>query len=705
MGPLPTDHAETRKTRAAHAADLLVVTIAATSTRSIEPTQHAEASALPGFARGADGRPRIGLTAEEIYAYGQLIRLTEELILGQFSRGLVSGTTHTCLGQEIAALSVVRALDHPEDAVLSNHRNHGHFLAYSGDFLGLVAEIMGREAGVCRGRGGSQHLAWHHFHSNGVQAGMMGIAGGLALARRKQARGGLVAAMIGDGTLGQGLVYESMNLASVWQAPLLVVVENNGIAQTTYTRETIGGSIDARGAAFGFATWHFSDDDPEFCRKVADVVAEVRGAGRPGYLVIDTRRMGPHSKGDDLRAGEEMADIRGRDPLAALGRRIPEAARSRIEARNASFIAAVRAQAEASPEARYAELPGHIFTASSPAVASAIYPVPSAGASVRQSLNVALRHLLQSAPEVLLLGEDLHDPYGGAFKVTQGLSTEFPGRVISTPISEAGVAGATIGLALAGFKPITEVMFADFLTLCMDQIYNHAVKFPGMFRDMAVPLVIRTPSGGRRGYGATHSQSPEHLFASVPGLTVVYGSHRHDVGRLLVDATLRWPYPVLFLEHKLLYAEKQDGAGYAPLAPAGDVAADLFPTLRSGDEQPDVTLLTYGGMLPLVEAAAKRLREEEELAVEIVVPSLLAPLPAVSLSKHLLERRRVAVVEESHHQYGVGAEIAATLLERGYRGRLRRIGAPPLPIPSARSLERQMLPDEARVVSEVLGMI
>jgi 2-oxoisovalerate dehydrogenase E1 component len=309
-------------------------------------------------------------------------------------------------------------------------------------------------------------------------------------------------------------------------------------------------------------------------------------------------------------------------------------------------------------------------------------------------------------PEALLLGEDLHDPYGGAFKVTQGLSTEFPDRVISTPISEAGVAGASIGLALAGFKPVTEVMFADFLTLCMDQIYNHAVKFPGMFRDIAVPLVIRSPSGGRRGYGATHSQSPEHLFASVPGLTVVYGSHRHDVGRLLIDATLRWPFPVLFLEHKLVYAEKQHDADYTELqALAEDVAGDLFPTLRRGAEEPDVTLLTYGGMVGIVEAAAKRLAGEEELAVEIVVPALLAPLPRETLMSHLLPRKRIVMVEESHHQYGIAAEIAACLLERGYRGRVLRIGAPPLPIASARSLERDLLPEETRIVEQVLRII
>ena len=148
------------------------------------PVIKAMPRALDGIACDAQGKPRIGLDPESLYAFGHLIRLTEQLILDQFSRGLVSGTTHTCLGQELAAIAVVRALDDPEDVVLSNHRNHGHFLTYSGDFRGLVAEIMGREAGVCGGWGGSQHLAYRHFHSNGVQGGMMGIGAGLALAHK-----------------------------------------------------------------------------------------------------------------------------------------------------------------------------------------------------------------------------------------------------------------------------------------------------------------------------------------------------------------------------------------------------------------------------------------------------------------------------------------------------------------------------------------
>jgi 2-oxoisovalerate dehydrogenase E1 component len=248
-------------------------------------------------------------------------------------------------------------------------------------------------------------------------------------------------------------------------------------------------------------------------------------------------------------------------------------------------------------------------------------------------------------------------------------------------------------------------MFADFLTLCMDQLYNHAVKFPGMFDDMPVPLVVRTPCGGRRGYGPTHSQSPENVLASVPGLTLVYPSHRHQPDRMLVDATLRWPYPVVYLEHKLLYGEKVDAADYAELPAAeGDVAAHLFPTLRRGAGDPDVTLVAYGGMLPVVEAAARRLQDEEELEVEIVAPSLLAPMPKGTLIRHLLGRRRVVVVEESHADYGVAAEIAACLAERGFAGQLLRIGTPPVPIASARSLERQLIPDEAAIVERVADL-
>ena len=631
---------------------------------------------IPGFDADVAGRPLIALKPENLYAYGDLIRRTEQLILTQFGRGLVSGTTHTCLGQELCQMAVVRALTQPEDVVLSNHRNHGHFLSYSGEFTGLVAEVMGREAGVCGGHGGSQHLAYRHFHSNGVQGGMSGIGVGLGLARQLDNSESIVVVMLGDGTLGQGLLYESLNLASIWDIPVLFVVENNGIAQTTDTTSTIGGDIEARGRAFGLSTWRFDDANPLLFEQVEKVVEEVRHSHRPGFLVIDTKRLGPHSKGDDLRPDSEMQAIGQRDPLTALGQRLPEQTRLSIEELNQAFIQEIEAAATASPEACFADPPRHIFTCAAvePEWSETTPPTAGQGENVRTHLNRALHHLLESSDKTIVLGEDLHDPYGGAFKVTAGLSSKFSGRVLSTPISEAGITGVTIGLSVAGYRPVMEVMFADFLTLCMDQLYNHAVKFPGVFRDVEVPLVIRAPSGGGRGYGPTHSQSPENIFTSVPGLTVVFGSHRHDVAGLLINATTVWRYPVLFLEHKLLYAQIQDPGEFVPLdTHADDVAAHLFPSLVRRCDRPDVTILTYGGMLPLVEKVAEHLQEEEELEVELIVLALLSPLPKASLIAHLGDNQRLAIVEEAHDDFGVSAEIMASLMEAGYCGRAIRM--------------------------------
>jgi 2-oxoisovalerate dehydrogenase E1 component len=656
----------------------------------------------PGHVFDDNRKPVIGLTDEEIYAYGHFIRCTEELILDLFSRGLLSGTTHTCLGQELCQMAVVRALSNPDDVVLSNHRNHGHFLTYSGNAVGLVAEIMGRREGVCGGYGGSQHIAYRNFHSNGVQAGMTGIGSGMALDLQRRGSRAIVAIMIGDGTLGEGLLYESMNLAAVWNTSVLFVVENNGIAQTTETRNTIKGSIEARGAAFGLRTWRLDDAEVDFLQSVDQVVAQMRDANGPGMLVIDTRRLGPHSKGDDLRENAEKEAIAERDPLMAIGRKIDATKRERIEAGNRAHLASVEAIALASPQAVFETAPTHAFR---PAVAGSVSDQNSDAQNVRIALNLALKTLLAESENVLLLGEDLHDPYGGAFKVTAGLSSAFTDRVISTPISEAGITGAGIGLAMAGRRPIVEIMFADFLTLCMDQLYNHAVKFPGMFPECQIPVVLRTPCGARRGYGPTHSQSPENLLVSVPGLTVVYGSHRHNVGQLLVDAVTRWPNPVVFLEHKLLYGEAQQPGGYqrVPANPQ-DHAAALFHTLRRGEDAPDLTLVGYGGMLPYVERAAARLGDEEEIAVEILAPSLLAPLPRHTLVAQLMSRPRILIVEESHHEFGFSAELMASLAEAGYAGVIARLGLPPVPIASARSLEKDQLLDEQTIVDKAVGM-
>ncbi len=667
------------------------------------PTEKREIKTIPGFTLDAHGKPEISLDESSIYGFAHLIRETEQLILELFSRGLLSGTTHTCLGQELCQMAVVRALNHPDDVVLSNHRNHGHFMTYSGNFLGLVTEIMGRHDGVCGGYGGSQHIAFRHFHSNGVQAGMTAIGSGMALDRQLRGSNGIVSIMIGDGTLGEGLLYESMNLASTWGVSVLFVVENNGIAQTTDTQTTNAGSIVGRGEAFGLKTWSLNDAAPDFVTSVDLIVKEMRENTGSGMLVIETCRLGPHSKGDDLRHEDERQRIIDRDPLQALGKRLDPAIKTEIEAKNLAFIKEIEQVALASPESYFENIPEHILR-SKPIDATPSQPAEFN--NVRGAINAALHDLLTNNDDIILLGEDLHEPYGGAFKVTAGLSVAFPNRVISTPISEAGITGAGIGLSMSGHRTIVEIMFADFLTLCLDQIYNHAVKFPGMFAECDVPLIIRAPCGGRRGYGPTHSQSLENILISVPGLTVIYGSHRHNVGQLLINAATGWPNPTIFLENKLLYSEKQSSGDYEVIMPdSSDQGANIFPTIRSGSQDPDVTLVSFGGMLPFVERAAKHLQDEEEIEVEIVVPSLLSPIPRQTLLNVLLNRSRIVVIEESHHEFGFSAELLACLMENNFQGRATRLGMPPVPIASARSLEREQMIDEQVIIDNIIDLL
>ena len=183
-------------------------------------------------------------------------------------------------------------------------------------------------------------------------------------------------------------------------------------------------------------------------------------------------------------------------------------------------------------------------------------------------------------------------------------------------------------------------------------------------------------------------------MVAVPGLTVVFPSARHDAGQLLTSATLDWPYPVVFFEHKLLYGALQDASGYSRVRPdEADPGAAIFPTITTGPADSDLTIVTYGGMVSIAEKVVAELASEE-IEAEIVVPSLLSPLPRNTLVSALLKRRRIAILEETHLGAGFGAELAAALLESGYKGRLRRIATPPVPVPAARSLESQVIPSE-----------
>lgn len=267
-----------------------------------------------------------------IYRKLFLIRRFEETVLDNFPKGVFPGTTHTYIGQEANAIGVLSHISQ-SDIVFSNHRGHGHFLAYGGSPRQLFAELMGKSSGVCGGRGGSQHLHWKNFYSNGIQGGIVPIATGMALAEKRKGSGAIVIAFLGDGTLGEGVIYEAFNLASKWRAPILYVLENNRIAQTTPIELSVAGSITARFSAFGIPYCELDTSDVLVISAMAKKwVNYVRDTESPAALILHTYRFGPHSKGDDTRPAELIAQIRTQfDPVQIQGARLIPDERIRIE--------------------------------------------------------------------------------------------------------------------------------------------------------------------------------------------------------------------------------------------------------------------------------------------------------------------------------------------------------------------------------------
>jgi acetoin:2,6-dichlorophenolindophenol oxidoreductase subunit beta len=319
-----------------------------------------------------------------------------------------------------------------------------------------------------------------------------------------------------------------------------------------------------------------------------------------------------------------------------------------------------------------------------------------------RALGQALRQALEGDPRVVLLGEDIADPYGGAFKVTRGLSTDFPERVRATPISEAAIAGVAAGLALNGFRPIAEVMFGDFLTLCFDQIVNHIAKYEAMY-DGAVtcPVIVRAPSGGGRGYGPTHSQSLEKHFLGIPHLRVVAASLRHDPEAVLREL-LAQDAPALHVEHKLLYpAEAAPGEAGLLHTTAGSPGA--LPTVCLSHVPREAccfTVLAYGHQAELALRVLERLALEEELFGELLVPAQIAPLDYAPIEASVGVTGRLLTVEEGAAGWSWGTGVAAHV-SRALFGELRApvevLASAPEVIPGAFDHEARVLVGERHI--------
>ena len=320
----------------------------------------------------------------------------------------------------------------------------------------------------------------------------------------------------------------------------------------------------------------------------------------------------------------------------------------------------------------------------------------------KESLINGLEKLLVD-PKCFLLGEDVEEPYGGAYTITKGMSTKFPGKVLNTPMSEQGFTGMGVGMALAGYKPIIEIMFGDFSTLIMDQILNHASKFVEGF-EKKLHLVVRDPMGGYRGYGATHSQSLEKLYVGLPHIAVITPSVLHEPGDLLIKS-MNLGVPVIFAENKLDYTRRMFRE--EKIADAFEIKyhGSDFPVAEAGfpDEKAEVTIISYGGLVHPLLNMMYDLYMEEEVAVRLLDVSSLSPMDFELIYSLVKDDKKVLTVEEGHIPFGIGDGIISNLAQRGMMAQFKSIGAKQHIIGTSKEAEAMVLPQMEDIQELILN--
>ena len=629
------------------------------------------------------------------------IRRTEDKFLELFDQGKMNGTVHTCNGQEFSAVAFSSALG-KDDFIFSSHRCHGHYIAHTGDVSGLISELMGKTTGTCSGVGSSQHLFNDNFFSNGIQGGIVPVAAGMAFAAKKKNKGAIGIVFIGDGTLGEGVVYETLNLISLLNIPLLVVCENNRYAQSTKIENSLAGDILSRPKSFGIETFHSNTWDLDnLFSDAKDSIDFVRN-GKPAFHLVDTYRLNHHSKSDDNRSIDEVAKYAKKDPLNIFKNNEPDLYKSMLQDIDKQIFQ-ISKDAEKS-----SELQGKEYHIDVKFNQSGEYEnIEALNERVVSRINLFFDDILKTDKNALFIGEDILSPYDGTFKVAKGLSLKYPEKVISTPISEAAITGLSNGLALGGFRPYLEIMFGDFLTLSMDQIINHASKFHHMYnKQINCPIVIRTPMGGGRGYGPTHSQTLDKFLVGIDNFSVIALNSFIDPKLIYESIHSSEIHPVLVIENKLDYGrfvgtQKLDFYNIKR-------SLDLYPIVLCSPvlDDPSVTIVTYGGISSNVLEALHSIYQLTELIPELIILSKISPLDISPIIESVKKTRRIITIEEGSKEFGIGSEIITQTVENlGSQVILsKRIAAKPVPIPSARSTEDWVLPNN-RILENILEVL
>lgn len=636
-----------------------------------------------------------------------LIRGFEERVADLYRDGLIPGFVHLSIGQEASAVGACWPLRR-EDVITSTHRGHGHCLAKGLDPESMFAELMAKDEGTNRGRGGSMHIADPRlgiFGANGIVAAGLPIANGAAVASQLRDDGTVVVAFFGDGAAAQGAFHEALNLAAIWQLPVIFFCENNGYSEFSPTRTQQAASLKRR--AKGYALPYVPVDGNDAVATaicMQDMVLAARAGGGPVLVEASTYRWHGHYEGDPqrYRTEVELQEWQERDPLVVHRARLIAAGvdASEIEALASSVDSRLD---EAVERARGLAAPAVTTLFDFVARARPVRPEPPAlpaDAPLYRTMDAirgALEAELASDERVFLAGIDIGEG-GNVFGLTRGLRERFGDRVRDTPISETAIVGLGVGAAMAGMRPVVEVMYLDFLGVCLDQLLNQAAKLPFMTGGSAeMALTVRTQFGAGRSSGSQHSQSLEALLAHIPGLSVVMPSTPADTYGLL-RAAIADPNPVVFVENRLLYGMKGPEPPPDFLLPIGRSAV-----VRAGS---DITVVSVSRMVHEALAAAEEL-QGEGISVEVIDLRTVAPLDLEPVLASVHKTSRLLIAHEAVVPFGIGAEIAATVGREAFwdlDAPIQRVGAAATPPPYAPELERAWLPDRHDIAGAIRAL-
>jgi 2-oxoisovalerate dehydrogenase E1 component len=625
-----------------------------------------------------------------------VIRGFEERVAVLYRFGDVPGFVHLSIGQEASAVGACWPLG-PADVITSTHRGHGHCLAKGLDPLRMFAELMGKDQGTNRGRGGSMHIADPNigiFGANGIVAAGLPIAVGAATAAQLRADQTVAVAFFGDGAVAQGAFHEAVNLAAVWKLPVVFFCENNGYAEFSAAADQHAAPLERRAAGYGVDYVAVDGNDVvATAAAMQEVVDAIRAGGGPSIVEAATYRWHGHYEGDPqrYRTPEEVAEWAARDPLVIHAARLRAAGVSddTIDALEASVAHELEAAVEAA-RGQASPAPATLFDFVARARPERAEPPPLDDDApvfrTMDAISTALETELESDERVFVAGVDV-GAGGNVFGLTRGLHDRFGDRVRDTPISETAIMGLGVGAAMAGMRPVVELMYLDFVGVCLDQLLNQAAKMPFMTGGAAqMALTVRTQFGAGRSSGSQHSQSLEALLAHIPGLSVVMPSTPADTYGLL-RAAIQDPNPVIFIENRLLYGMKGPQPPVDHIVPIG-----RSWVVRAGT---DITVVSVSRMVHEAVAAAEAVATDG-ISVEVIDLRTVAPLDMAPILESVHKTSRLLIAHEAAVPFGIGAEIAAIVAREAFwdlDAPIERVGAAATPPPYAPDLERAWLPD------------